>query len=612
MATQNATFADLNLIPELLRALELAGYNHPTEIQMRAIPPALAGSDMLACAQTGTGKTAAFALPILQKLQANLKFVESGEFRALILAPTRELVEQICENARAYAKFLDLKCAKIYGGVSQNQQIRALEEGIDLLVATPGRLLDIFRQKKLSFKAVEYFVLDEADRMLDMGFIRDIRQICRELPSDRQSLLFSATLSGEVQALASFAVKEPVKISANPESPTVEKISQRLFFVAKEDKIPLLKEIISKKFENSPEAIALVFCRTKHGANRLARQLAAAEFSARVIHANKSQSARRRALQEFKDRVCRVLIATDIAARGIDVKAMPLVVNFDLPEEPETYIHRIGRTARAEAEGEAVSLCSEVEVPLVRAIERLIRRDIPRAEKSAYHCQAAEDLKDGNRNLRYRRGEANSAKNPKQKNSRKGPGEKSPRPAEIESPKPANTPRPAEGSSRAQGSAFPLSKAPETAQSMEACRQGQTNRPQNLERPQKSAEFADKAGEFKSRAQADFRDAQKSSRQKSSGARGKFWTRENSGKAGPKFQNPGGAERGGPQAESKGQKRGKGGGATQGGGADEKFSRLLTRSNESGKFHSTKSNPAKFQIPWMVRKRILKAKGKKF
>lgn len=599
MENKNTTFANLHLIPELLRALEESGYERPTEIQALAIPPALDGADMFACAQTGTGKTAAFTLPILQKLQSDLKFVEAGEFRALILAPTRELVEQICENARAYAKFLDLKCLKIYGGVSQNQQIRALEEGIDLLVATPGRLLDIFRQKKLSFNAVEYFVLDEADRMLDMGFIRDIRLICRELPSDRQSMLFSATLDGEVQALASFVVKDPVKISVNPQSPTVEKISQRLFFVTKEDKIPLLKEIISKKFENSPEAIALVFCRTKHGANKVARQLAAAGFSAQVIHANKSQSARRRALQEFKDRVCRVLVATDIAARGIDVKSMPLVVNFDLPEEPETYIHRIGRTARAEAEGEAVSLCSEVEVPLVRAIEKLIRRDIPRAEKSAYHCQAAEDLKDSNKKLKYRRGEAKSAQNPKQKNCRKDSLGKSTRPSKIESPAPAK-----DSFTLQSCGADKIGESPKEEEALN---------PQNYELSRRGAKPAAKAGEFESRPQSkpDFGGAKKFSRARGSEAKGKFWARGNSDKSKPKPRGKIGAKYDKPQSESKSPKRDKGG-ARRSGGADENFSRLLTRNDKSGKFHSTKSNPAKFQIPWIVRKRILKAKGKKF
>lgn len=410
MENNSLSFKDLKLSGSLLESLQAIGYKVPTQIQAMAIPEILNGRDVLACAQTGTGKTAAFSLPILDKLQENPKFVESGEFRALILAPTRELVEQIHDNIKQYAKSLDLKSAKIYGGVSQNQQIRALEEGLDLLVATPGRLLDIFNQKKLSFRAVEFFVLDEADRMLDMGFIHDIRRICRQLPGDRQSMLFSATLGSDVQSIAAFIVNNPVKISVNPESPTVDKIEQKIYFVDRENKIALLKEVILKKFERDDNAIALVFCRTKHGANKVANRLAGKEFNAAVIHGNKSQSSRRRALQSFKDRESRVLVATDIAARGIDVKSMPLVVNFDLSEEPETYVHRIGRTARAESEGEAVSLCSEAEVPLARAIEKFIRRDIPCATDSQYCSIAIKNLKDSNKNIKYTRPSSGSQK----------------------------------------------------------------------------------------------------------------------------------------------------------------------------------------------------------
>lgn len=412
MESNYFSFIDLRLSNSIIEALNAMGYKAPTEIQKQAIPAILDGRDILACAQTGTGKTAAFSLPILDKMVEKQRFVESGEFRALILAPTRELVEQIHDNIKLYAKFLDLKSAKIYGGVSQNQQIRALEEGVDLLVATPGRLLDLFNQKKLSFRSVEYFVLDEADRMLDMGFIHDIRRICRQLPADRQSMLFSATLGSDVQSIAAFIVNNPVKISVNPESPTVDKIEQKIYFVDRENKIALLKEVILKKFERDDNAIALVFCRTKHGANKVANRLAGKEFNATVIHGNKSQSSRRRALQSFKDRESKVLVATDIAARGIDVKAMPLVVNFDLPEEPETYVHRIGRTARAESEGEAVSLCSESEVPLARAIEKFIRRNIPCAADSQYFSQAIKDLKDSNKNIKYARPSHPSEKRP--------------------------------------------------------------------------------------------------------------------------------------------------------------------------------------------------------
>ena len=396
-------FKDLGLAGEILKGVELAGYIKPTPVQQRAIPEILAGRDIFGCAQTGTGKTAAFMLPIIQKIYDTFGFVESGQFRALILAPTRELAEQIAENAAKYAKFTEIKISKIYGGVSQNRQIAELEKGVDILVATPGRLLDLFRQKKLSFAGVEFLVLDEADRMLDMGFINDIRSICARLPGDRISMLFSATLSREVEALASSIVRSPERISISPESPAVEKIGQQVCFVEPENKIPLLKHIIEAKFAAEPDAIALVFCRTKRGANKVANRLAGKAFNACAIHGNKSQSSRRNALERFKSRESRVLVATDIAARGIDVKNMPLVINYELPEEAETYVHRIGRTARAEASGQAVSLCSSNEVPLLRAIERLMRRQIPLAPENPFHSREAFELMASNKKLAYKR-----------------------------------------------------------------------------------------------------------------------------------------------------------------------------------------------------------------
>ncbi|MBR6389261.1 MAG: DEAD/DEAH box helicase [Opitutales bacterium] len=396
-------FKDLGLAGEMLKALELAGYESPTPIQQKAIPEILAGFDIFGCAQTGTGKTAAFMLPIIQKIHETFGFVESGQFRALILAPTRELVEQIAETSAKYAKFTDVKICKIYGGVSQNRQIAELEKGVDILVATPGRLLDLFRQKKLSFAGVEFLVLDEADRMLDMGFIGDIRAICSRLPGDRISMLFSATLSREVEGLASSIVRNPKRISISPESPTVEKIDQRVCFVEPENKISLLKYLIENKFRREPDSLALVFCRTKHGANKVANRLAGKAFNAAAIHSDKSQSSRKNALERFKNRESRVLVATDIAARGIDVKAMSLVINYDLPEDAETYVHRIGRTARAEASGEAVSLCSSSEVPLLRAVEKYIRKPIARADDNPFHSQEAQELMDSNKKLVYKR-----------------------------------------------------------------------------------------------------------------------------------------------------------------------------------------------------------------
>ena len=402
------SFKDLNLSPEILKAVEASGYEKPSPIQAQAIPEILAGRDIFGCAQTGTGKTAAFTLPIIQKLSDNMKFVGGGEFRALVLVPTRELAEQVAENVASYGKFTELKSCKIYGGVSQGAQIRALSKGVDILIATPGRLLDLFRQKELGFGGVEFLVLDEADRMLDMGFIHDIRTICSKLPKERQSLLFSATLAPEVEALASSIVRDPKKISIAPESPTVEKIDQKLYFTSNDDKISLLKHVIECKLAKEPDSLALVFCRTKHGANKVANRLASKTFNAGVIHGNKSQSSRKNALERFKGRESRVLVATDIAARGIDVKAMSLVINYDLPEEPETYVHRIGRTARAEAEGEAVSFCTLEEVGLLRGIERYIRREIPYADDNPFHSQAVQDLKESNKKIPFKRQRGNS------------------------------------------------------------------------------------------------------------------------------------------------------------------------------------------------------------
>ena len=413
----NETFKDLGISEQILKAVELLGYEKPSPIQRKAIPEILSGSDIFGCAQTGTGKTAAFMLPILQKISDSFGFVESGHFRALVLVPTRELAEQVAENAVKYAKFTDIKICKIYGGVSQNQQILALEKGVDILIATPGRLIDLFRQKKLSFASVEFLVLDEADRMLDMGFINDIRTICAKLPGDRLSMLFSATLSREVESLASSIVKNPKRISISPESPTVEKIDQQVCFVEPDNKIALLKYLIEQKFKREPDSIALVFCRTKHGANKVANRLAGKAFNASVIHGNKSQSSRKNALERFKNRESRVLVATDIAARGIDVKAMSLVINYDLPEEAETYVHRIGRTARAEAEGQAFSLCSSNEVPLLRAIERCIRKSIPEASDNPFHSQEAMELMHSNKKLVYKR-QPKSPKSSPQRNSK--------------------------------------------------------------------------------------------------------------------------------------------------------------------------------------------------
>jgi len=392
--TQITSFCDFNLSQPILKALERAGYEKPSPIQSSAIPAVFEGRDILGCAQTGTGKTAAYLLPIIQKMQTGSHAAPLC-FRTLVLVPTRELAEQVGDSVVKYGKFAGITHCKVYGGVSARPQVRALETGVDILIATPGRLLDLFRQKKLCFNGVEILVLDEADRMLDMGFINDIRKICSMLPKVRQSMLFSATLSPEIQELSSSIVKNPIKISVTPEKPTVEKIDQKLYFVEEDDKVDLLKHVLDAHLKGSKDALALVFCRTKHGSNKLVKRLSAHKYRAAVIHGNKSQSARKNALQSFKSRECPVLVATDIAARGIDVKDMSLVVNFDLPEEPETYVHRIGRTARADASGEAVTFFTAADMGLLRAIERIIKIAIPEFTDSPFHSKRAFEVKLG-------------------------------------------------------------------------------------------------------------------------------------------------------------------------------------------------------------------------
>ncbi len=384
-------FESLNLCEKLLKAINLAGYEKPSPIQIQAIPELLQGRDLFACAQTGTGKTAAFALPIMDKLENSGGYPKPRQFRALILTPTRELAEQVASNINQYGKFTSLSCCKAYGGVSQKPQVRALSVGVDILVATPGRLLDLFRQKALSFEGVEFLVLDEADRMLDMGFIPDIRRICAQLPEERQSMLFSATLSEEIIELAQNIVKNPKRITISPDKPTVEKISQSLAAVAKDKKFDLVRHIMKTRLEGDESARALIFCRTKHGASKLAKKLTREGMKAEAIHGDKSQGARQNALNRFKRGECSALAATDIAARGIDIKDMSLVINYDLPEEVETYVHRIGRTARAEASGEAISFCSPEEVAELKFIERYIKREIPFFEDNPFESTEAKE-----------------------------------------------------------------------------------------------------------------------------------------------------------------------------------------------------------------------------
>ena len=365
------TFQDLPLQPAILKAVAEAGYTNPSPIQAGAIPPVLAGRDLLGCAQTGTGKTAAFALPILQNLSAQTP--QRPCIRALILTPTRELALQIGDSFSAYGKHLKLRHTVIFGGVGQQPQVEALRRGVDILIACPGRLNDLIGQRLIDLSGIEIFVLDEADRMLDMGFVHDVKKVIAKLPRRRQTLLFSATMPKEIEDLADSLLHDPAVVKVDPVSSTVDRIDQKLYFVEKKQKIELLAYLLQDKSIVN----ALVFSRTKHGADRIARLLNKAGITAAAIHGNKSQTARVNALEGFKAGKTRVLVATDIAARGIDISELSHVFNYDLPEVPETYVHRIGRTARAGADGVAISFCSTEEREYLAGIEKLNRKKIP-------------------------------------------------------------------------------------------------------------------------------------------------------------------------------------------------------------------------------------------
>lgn len=367
------TFEQLELIEPIQKALQQEGYTIPTPIQAEAIPYVLDGYDLLGCAQTGTGKTAAFSIPIIQNLYNERQNGKVRGIKALILTPTRELAIQIGESFTAYGKYAGVKHTVIFGGVGQKPQTDALQRGVDVLIATPGRLLDLTGQGFISLKYLDYFVLDEADRMLDMGFIHDIKRILPLLPKKRQSLFFSATMPPEIERLAGTILHDPQKVEVTPASSTVEKIDQSVYFVEKAEKVSLLTHLLK---DSSLESV-LVFTRTKHGADKVARVLAKANIGAEAIHGNKSQTARQRALTNFKDHTTRVLIATDIAARGIDVDHLSHVINYELPNVPETYVHRIGRTGRAGRSGVAYSFCDAEEVPYLKDIQRLIGKQIP-------------------------------------------------------------------------------------------------------------------------------------------------------------------------------------------------------------------------------------------
>jgi ATP-dependent RNA helicase RhlE len=375
------TFDDLNIIPAILKALSKENYATPTPIQEQAIPAVLAGRDLLGCAQTGTGKTAAFAVPIIQLLsEQQSKPSIQRRIRSLILTPTRELALQIDENIKAYSQFIDLRCSAIVGGVSQKAQERALNQGADIIIATPGRLMDLMNQKHIDLHYVSILVLDEADRMLDMGFIHAVKKIISKMPSKRQTLFFSATMPPEISKMVKSLLVNPVKVEIIPESSAVDRINQSIYFIDKANKQNQLNHLLQDK----SIASALVFTRTKHGADRVVSQLNKAKISAQAIHGNKSQTARQVALSNFKSGVTRVLVATDIAARGIDIEELSHVINFNLPNIPETYVHRIGRTGRAGLSGIAISFCEMEEIPYLKDIEKLIGKTIPEVKDQPY------------------------------------------------------------------------------------------------------------------------------------------------------------------------------------------------------------------------------------
>jgi ATP-dependent RNA helicase RhlE len=374
-------FENLNIIEPIQKALKSEGYKEATPIQAEAIPSLFKGNDLLGCAQTGTGKTAAFAIPILQGIESEKRGTKGKrQIKSLILAPTRELAIQIGKSFETYSKYMDIRTLTIFGGVSQHPQTKALTRGVDILVATPGRLLDLINQKFVSLKQVKYFVLDEADMMLDMGMIHDVRRIIKHVPAVRQTMFFSATMPTEIEKLANSILNNPLKVEITPESTTVDTIEQSVYRVGKRDKTNLLIHLL----KNNDMESALVFSRTKHGANKIVTLLEKAGLKSEAIHGNKSQNARQLALKNFKERKTRILVATDIAARGIDVSQLSHVINYNLPEVSETYVHRIGRTGRAGLGGSAISFCDNEERKLLVDIQRLISKSIDVVHEQPY------------------------------------------------------------------------------------------------------------------------------------------------------------------------------------------------------------------------------------
>ena len=422
-------FKELNVIEPVLKAISEAGYEKPTEIQENSIPVVLKGRDILGCAQTGTGKTAAFAIPIIQNIVTAKGNSKERSIKALIVAPTRELAIQIEENFTIYAKYLDIKNTVIFGVVNQTSQVRKINAGVDVLVATPGRLLDLVNQRHIDLSNVKYFVLDEADRMLDMGMIHDVKKIISKLPKERQNLLFSATMPKEVTKLVNSILKNPVKVEVQPVSSTAEIISQGVYFVPKKNKKSLLIHLLKDESIKS----VIVFSRTKHGANKIAKDLEKAGIQSAAIHGNKSQNQRQLALNNFKEGNIRVLVATDIAARGIDIDELSHVINYDLPDVAETYVHRIGRTGRAGASGVAITFCDEEEKAMFRSIEKIIGKSIPVLEEEyeiiqpvvTIQAKSNSERNKGNRNNNNRNKNRNGKSNYRSKSYNKNKPNKS-------------------------------------------------------------------------------------------------------------------------------------------------------------------------------------------
>ncbi|MCE2675330.1 MAG: DEAD/DEAH box helicase [Sediminibacterium sp.] len=400
----NTNFQTLGLIEPLLKAIQEEGYTTPTPIQAESIPIVLQGKDLLGCAQTGTGKTAAFTLPILQLLVKSKTQERRKKIRSLIVTPTRELAIQIGESFNAYGRHTGLNCTVIFGGVGQGPQVTALKNGVDVVIATPGRLLDLMNQGHLNIREVEIFVLDEADRMLDMGFVHDVKKLLAVLPKKRQSLFFSATMPPEIVSLANSILFHPLKVSVTPVSSTVDIIEQSVYFVDKVNKNALLIEIL----KNTAIKTALVFTRTKHGADKVVNLLLKNNIKAEAIHGNKAQNARQRALTNFKAQTTRVLVATDIAARGIDVDELAFVVNYEIPNIPETYVHRIGRTGRAGANGTAISFCDAEERAFLKDIEKLIAKKVPVIENHPFPMTNFNPIKEAKQQGRGNSGHARS------------------------------------------------------------------------------------------------------------------------------------------------------------------------------------------------------------